>query len=223
VPPLSANQTRTNLNRRHRKVGTIAAASALFMLGLAFASVPLYRMFCQVTGYGGTTQRAVKASDTVLDRTVTVRFDATVGPQLPWTFEPVQREMRVKFGETALAFYRATNNAAVAVVGTASFNVTPDQVGSYFNKLECFCFTEQRLEPGESINMPVSFFVDPAMVKDKDAAHIGQITLSYTFFPVDNPKTAAKTAAKETKPDLPPGSPPATTPGLPQGQARKGS
>jgi cytochrome c oxidase assembly protein subunit 11 len=144
-----------------------------------------------------------------------VRFDATVGPNLPWTFEPVQREMTVKFGETSLAFYRATNNSARPVVGTATFNVTPDQVGVYFNKLECFCFTEQRLDPGESVDMPVSFFVDPAMVKDKDAAHIGHITLSYTFFPVDNPKMRPKTAEQSQN-----GS---ATPGLPQGEARKGS
>jgi cytochrome c oxidase assembly protein subunit 11 len=207
--------TSPELSRRHRKVGGIAAASALFMLGLAFAAVPLYQMFCQATGYAGTTQRATKASATVIERTVTVRFDATVGPNLPWTFEPVQREVTVKFGETALAFYRATNNSAKPVVGTAAFNVTPDQVGVYFNKLECFCFTEQRLEPGESVDMPVSFFVDPAMVTDKDAAHIGQITLSYTFFPVDNPKTRPKTAEKA--PSVP------ATPGLPQGEARKGS
>jgi cytochrome c oxidase assembly protein subunit 11 len=204
--------TNSDLNRRHRKVGAMAAGGALFMLGLAFAAVPLYQMFCQATGYAGTTQRATKASATVLERTVTVRFDATVGPNLPWTFEPAQRETTVKFGETSLAFYRATNNSSKPVVGTASFNVTPDQVGVYFNKLECFCFTEQRLEPGETIDMPVSFFVDPAMVQDKDAAHIGQITLSYTFFPVDNPKVGPKSAAKT-----------GDTPGLPQGEARKGS
>jgi cytochrome c oxidase assembly protein subunit 11 len=208
-----------DLNRRHRKVGMIAAGGALFMLGMAFAAVPLYRIFCQMTGYAGTTQRATQASSTVLDRTVTVRFDATVAPNLQWTFEPVQREVQVKFGETALAFYRATNNSAKPVVGTASFNVTPDQVGVYFNKLECFCFTEQRLEPGESVDMPVSYFVDPAMVKDKDAAHIGQITLSYTFFPVDNPKPRPKTAEKSTGTPL--GG--TTAPGLPQGEVRKGS
>ena len=205
----------SELNRRHRRVGTMAAGGALFMLGLAFAAVPLYRIFCQMTGYAGTTQRATQASATVLERTVIVRFDATVAPNLQWTFEPVQREMKVKFGETSLAFYRATNKSTQPVVGTASFNVTPDQVGVYFNKLECFCFTEQRLEPGESMDMPVSFFVDPAMVTDKDAAHIGQITLSYTFFPVDNPKPRPKTAEKATNGPA--------TPGLPQGEARKGS
>jgi cytochrome c oxidase assembly protein subunit 11 len=204
-----------DLNRRHRKVGMMAAGSALFMLGLAFAAVPLYRIFCQMTGYAGTTQRATQASTTVLERTVTVRFDSTVAPNLPWTFEPVQREVSVKFGETSLAFYRATNNSSKPVVGTASFNVTPDQVGVYFNKLECFCFTEQLLEPGESVDMPVSFFVDPAMVKDKDAAHIGQITLSYTFFPVDNPKARPTTAEKT--PNTP------AAPGLPQGKPIKGS
>jgi cytochrome c oxidase assembly protein subunit 11 len=212
---MTTRPTNDELNRRHRKVGTIAAGGAVFMLCLAFAAVPLYRIFCQMTGYAGTTQRATKASDTVLERTVTVRFDATVAPNLAWTFEPVQRELAVKFGETSLAFYRATNNSDKPVVGTASFNVTPDQVGVYFNKLECFCFTEQRLEPGESVDMPVSFFVDPAMVTDKDAAHIGQITLSYTFFPVDNPKQKPKTAEKA------PNDP--SAPGLPQGKPSKGS
>jgi cytochrome c oxidase assembly protein subunit 11 len=211
--PPSAELARSQLARRHRKVGTIAAFSAVFMLGMAFAAVPLYRIFCQMTGYAGTTQRAVKGSDTVLDRTVTVKFDATVGPGLAWTFEPVQRQLDVKFGDTSLAFYRATNTSNKPITGTATFNVTPDQAGVYFNKLECFCFTEQRLEPGESIDMPVSFFVDPAMVKDKDAAHIGQITLSYTFFPVDNPKP--KPVAKA------PAAAPAS--GLPQGEPRKGS
>jgi cytochrome c oxidase assembly protein subunit 11 len=184
------------LARRHRKVGMTAAFGALFMLGLAFAAVPLYRMFCQATGFGGTTQRASKAPDTVLERTVVVRFDSTVGPGLPWTFQPVEREVTVKLGESKLAFYRATNNSSKPVVGTASFNVAPDQVAVFFNKLECFCFTEQRLEPGESVDMPVSFFIDPAIINDKDAAHIGQMTLSYTFFPVDNPKGGPKTAAK---------------------------
>jgi cytochrome c oxidase assembly protein subunit 11 len=216
---MTQRPTNPELNRRHRKVGMIAAGGALFMLCLAFAAVPLYQMFCQATGYAGTTQRATKASATVLERTVTVRFDATVGPNLPWTFEPVQREVTVKFGETSLAFYRATNNSSKPVVGTATFNVTPDQVGVYFNKLECFCFTEQRLEPGESVDMPVSFFIDPAMVTDKDAAHIGQITLSYTFFPVDIPKSGPKprpkTAEKAAGGQV--------APGLPQGEARKGS
>jgi cytochrome c oxidase assembly protein subunit 11 len=184
------------LASRHRRVGAYAAAGATGMLLLAFASVPLYRMFCQVTGYAGTPQKAVRASDVVLDRTVTIRFDATVSPALAWTVMPVEASRNVRFGETALAYYRATNTSDKPIVGTASFNVSPDQTGAYFNKLACFCFTEQRLEPGQTVDMPVQFFVDPAMVADKDAGHIGLITLSYTFFPVDNPKISAMPSPK---------------------------
>ncbi len=185
---------------RHRRVGTWAALGAAAMLLLAFASVPLYRIFCQVTGFAGTTQKAVKPSDIILDRTITVRFDATVSPGLAWTVEPIIAQQTVRFGETSLAHYRATNTSNKAIVGTASFNVTPDQTGVYFNKLACFCFTEQRLEPGQSIDMPVQFFVDPEMVKDRDARHIGLITLSYTFFPVDQPKVSAAPASPATAP-----------------------
>lgn len=187
------------LARRHRRVGAWAASGAAAMLLLAFASVPLYRMFCQVTGYGGTPKSAVKAADRVLDRTVTVRFDATVSPKLAWKVEPVEATKTVRFGETTMAFYRATNLSDKPLVGTSSFNVTPDQTGSYFNKLACFCFTEQRLEPGQSIDMGVEFFVDPDMAQDKDAGHIGLITLSYTFFPVDNPKVSVAPAAPPGK------------------------
>ena len=158
-------------------VGLVAA-----MLGLAWASVPLYRLFCQVTGFGGTTMRAAKPSTEVLERTVTVRFDANVGPGLSWDFAALEPTKVVRLGENAMVSYRATNRSDRPVVGTATFNVTPDQSGAFFNKLECFCFTEQRLEPGQSIDMPVSFFVDPAMAKDRDGAAIRYITLSYTFF-----------------------------------------
>ncbi len=194
---LAQIETAALLARRHRRVGAWAASGAAAMLALAFASVPLYRMFCQVTGYAGTTQKASKSSAVVLDRRITVRFDATVSPGLDWTVQPVQATQTIRIGETSLAHYRATNNSNKTLVGTASFNVSPDQSGAYFNKLECFCFTEQRLEPGQSVDMPVSFFVDPAMVADKDAGHIGMITLSYTFFLVDNPKL---TTAGTTKP-----------------------
>lgn len=182
---------------RHRRVGLWAASGAVAMLMLAFASVPLYRIFCQVTGYAGTTQRAAKPAGAVLDRRMTVRFDASVSPGLDWTVQPVDATQTVRIGETSLALYRATNNSTKPLVGTASFNVTPEQTGGFFNKLECFCFTEQRLEPGQSIDMPVSYFIDPAIVQDKDTAHVGMITLSYTFFLVDNPKvsTAATTKA----------------------------
>ena len=190
---------KASLDRQHRRVGTWAASGAAAMLLLAFASVPLYRMFCQVTGYAGTTQKAVKPSDVVLDRKITVRFDASVSPGLNWTVVPVQATQTMRMGETALALYRATNNSTQAIVGTASFNVSPDQTGAYFNKLECFCFTEQRLEPGQSIDMPVSYYIDPAMAADKDAGHIGMITLSYTFFVVDKPKVTAAGSAKPAK------------------------
>ena len=187
------------LGRRHRRVGTYAATGAAAMLLLAFASVPLYRMFCQVTGYGGTTQRAAAAPDLILERTVTIRFDANVAPGLGWTFAPVENTKSVRIGESAMAYYRATNTSDRVLVGTAAFNVAPDQMGSYFNKLACFCFTEQRLEPGQTVDMPVSFFVDPAMVKDKDAAHIDTITLSYTFFPVEHPKLTATSSPSPGK------------------------
>jgi cytochrome c oxidase assembly protein subunit 11 len=152
------------------------------MVGLSFAAVPLYRLYCQVTGYAGTTQRAEAASDTVLDRTLTVRFDSNVASELPWVFEPAQRRLELKVGENALAFYKATNTSDHAVTGTAVFNVTPESAGLYFNKIECFCFTEQTLEPGQTADFPVSFFIDPAILSDPDAKNVQEITLSYTFF-----------------------------------------
>lgn len=181
------------LEQTNKRVGVVLGVVAAGMLGAAYAAVPLYQMFCQATGYGGTVQRAVKPSDTILDRKITVRFDANVNG-LAWTFEPVVRTMEVRIGENALAFYRATNTSGAALSGTATFNVAPDIAGAYFNKLACFCFTEQRLEPGETVDMPVSFYVDPAIANDKDAISLTQITLSYTFYPVDRPKQAADVA-----------------------------
>ena len=180
----------SEMERRNRKVGTIAACVAVGMLGMAYAAVPLYQMFCQATGFAGTTQRVTKPSEVVLDRSITIRFDANV-MGLAWEFEPVVRTMRVKIGENALAFYRATNTSDRVLTGAASFNVSPDVTGGFFNKLACFCFTEQRLEPGQTIEMPVSFYVDPAIMADKDGSRVGEITLSYTFYPVDKPKQAA--------------------------------
>jgi cytochrome c oxidase assembly protein subunit 11 len=199
VPTAEQTRAAASMARQHRRVGMRAAGGAAAMLLLAFASVPLYRMFCQITGFAGTTQKAVKPSDIVLDRTINIRFDATVSPGLAWTVVPTAAQATVRFGETAMAYYRATNTSDKPIVGTASFNVSPDQTGVYFNKLACFCFTEQRLEPGQSVDMPVQYFVDPDMVKDKDASHIGLITLSYTFFPVDNPKVSAAPAALPPK------------------------
>lgn len=178
----------SNLATRHRRVAMACAAFAVLMVGMAYASVPLYRLFCQATGFAGTTQRAERPSSATGDRVITVRFDANVGPGLSWDFAPDEPTMDVRVGENMLAFYKVTNRGAKASVGSATFNVTPDQAGIFFNKIQCFCFTEQRVEPGETVEMPVSFFVDPAIVKDKDGSWIRNITLSYTFYPVEHPK-----------------------------------
>jgi cytochrome c oxidase assembly protein subunit 11 len=163
------------------------------MVGLSFAAVPLYRMFCQVTGYGGKPQRADKAPGEVLDRTIRVRFDANVDGALPWTFAPVQQTMDVRIGETALAFFKASNRISEPVSGTAIFNVAPELASRYFTKIECFCFKQQTLAAGQSVEMPVTFFVDPKIVDDEDTRNMSEITLSYTFYPAD--KDAAKAAS----------------------------
>ena len=160
------------------------------MVGLAYASVPLYTLFCQVTGFGGTTQRAEAAPGVALDRTVKVRFNADVNAALPWSFHPNQREVTLKIGETYIASYRALNRSDTATVGTAVYNVTPEKAGAYFNKIECFCFTEQVLHPGEEVDMPVAFFVDPAIATDPKMEDVTTITLSYTFFRAKQPEAA---------------------------------
>lgn len=152
------------------------------MLGASFAAVPLYQLFCQTTGYGGTTQRAAKLSSGAVDRMMTVRFDANVR-QLGWDFAPEERTKKVRIGENTLAFFRATNTSGETLHGTAAFNVTPDIAGAYFYKIECFCFKEQTLGPGQSVEMPVSFYVDPSILDDPDARKLSEITLSYTFYP----------------------------------------
>lgn len=189
--------------RRNAVLAFACAGLVAGMVGLAYASVPLYRLFCQVTGFAGTTQVADKAPDEVLDRTVRVRFDANVSRDLNWTFRPVERSVDLKIGETRLAFFRAVNHADRPVTGTATFNVTPDWTGQYFNKIQCFCFTEQTLQPGESVDMPVAFFVDPAIVEDGAASMALAITLSYTFYPVpgaDKPLAAAPAAPVRADP-----------------------
>ncbi len=153
------------------------------MVGLAFASVPLYRLFCQVTGFGGTTQVSASLPETVSERTVKIRFNADVSPDLEWRFQPEVREITLRVGEQGLMFYKATSLAPGPTWGTATFNVTPLSAGQYFNKIQCFCFEEQRLAAGESVDMGVSFFVDPALEQDPGTAKIETITLSYTFFP----------------------------------------
>jgi cytochrome c oxidase assembly protein subunit 11 len=172
---------------RRQKVTAFALTGVVAgMLGLSYAAVPLYRIFCQVTGFGGTTQVATEAPHEVLDRTVTVRFNADIAPGLAWSFEPAQRDMTVKIGETGLAFYRARNLTDRPITGMATFNVTPDKTGQYFNKIACFCFEQQRLEPGQVVDMPVSFFIDPKLAKDRGMNDVTNITLSYTFFPADD-------------------------------------
>jgi cytochrome c oxidase assembly protein subunit 11 len=188
----------TVLDRSNRKVAAICLGVFGAMLGLAYASVPLYQMFCQVTGYAGTTQRATAPSARMLETLVNVRFDSTVAPGLSWTVA-AEKPATLKLGETGLAIYRATNTSDRVVTGTAAFNVTPDQAGAFFNKLECFCFTEQRIEPGQTVEFPVSYFVDPAIADDPNTAKIKDITLSYTFYTVAAPKTVASAKPEAQK------------------------
>lgn len=171
-------------------VGVVAT-----MASLSFAAVPFYDWFCRVTGFGGTTGVAEVAPDVILDRTVVVKFDATLERGMPWEFRPVQREMTVRIGENALAFYEAYNPTDRVVAGTASFNVAPEAAGGYFDKIACFCFTEQVLQPGERVQMPVSFFVDPEMVNDPEGNFVREITLSYTFYETPLPEEQAALAA----------------------------
>ena len=187
----------TDPKRRHSILTLSLVALVAGMVGLSFASVPLYRMFCQVTGYGGVPQRAEKAPGEVLDRTVTIRFDGNVDHTLPWTFAPVQQTMDVKIGDTALAFFKASNNSASRVTGRAIFNVSPELAGRYFTKIECFCFKQQTLAAGQTVEMPVTFYVDPKFVEDEDTKDISEITLSYTFYRSDEPNPPAATSAPE--------------------------
>ena len=167
---------------RNTRTALLMALIVAAMVGVAFASVPLYRMFCEFTGFDGTPQRADRAPGAVAGQ-VGVRFDANVHPGLPWRFEPEQTTVRVKPGAQAQIFYRAQNLSAKSITGQAVFNVSPDQVGKYFKKIQCFCFTEQTLKAGEAKDMPVVFFVDPKIKQDPDTRNLDEITLSYTFYP----------------------------------------
>jgi cytochrome c oxidase assembly protein subunit 11 len=184
---------------RNLKVAVVTASIAAGMVGVAYAAVPLYQLFCQITGFGGTTQRAEAAPDVILDRTVRVTFDANVNSGLGWQFKPVQHEQTVRIGESTLAFYQAVNTSSEAVVGTATFNVSPPKAGLYFSKIECFCFTEQLLEPGQSVDMPVTYYVDPDIMNDPDMKNIGEITLSYTFFRAETQPAKVSAAATGAK------------------------
>lgn len=171
-------------DKKTTKTAVSLGLFVLFMVGVAYAAVPLYEAFCQVTGFGGTTQRADTGSDIVLERKITVQFDANISNDLPWEFKPAQHEVEVKIGETKLIFYRAKNFANENIKGSAIFNVSPDAAAAYFNKIECFCFTEQLLNANQEVDMPVEFFIDPEYATDPDLEHVNIITLSYTFYPV---------------------------------------
>lgn len=177
--------------RRHRMVALSCAAFVATMVGASYAAVPLYEMFCRVTGFGGATKVATVAPGAALERTVEVRFDANVAPGLDWSFAPEVRSLQVKVGETKLAYYRVHNRSSKTVTAAATYNVTPAQSGPYFAKMQCFCFTDQTLQPGESLDMPVIFFVDPALAEDAEMKGLKSITLSYTFFPKATPPVAA--------------------------------
>lgn len=181
----------TAAQSRNVRTAAIVAAIVAGMVGLSYAAVPLYRAFCQATGWGGTTQRAEGPASTVLARAVTIRFDGTVADGLAWRFKPEQVSQTLKIGEAGLAFFEAENVSDAPLTGRATFNVQPAKAGIYFKKIECFCFSEQRLEPGQMMSMPVSYFIDPALADDPGLDDVQTITLSYTFFPWDDAETVA--------------------------------
>lgn len=190
------DQTRDEkTDRSNRRVAVACVAFFASMVGMAYAAVPLYEMFCQITGYGGTTQRVEQYSQTVLDRDIKVRFDANVSGGLPWDFKPASRDVTLKIGETTQVSYSAKNTFSRPTSGRATFNVTPQMAGAYFMKVECFCFTDTELQPGEDMDMPVVFYVDPEIVNVPELKNIGTITLSYTFFPLDHAKPLESAAA----------------------------
>ncbi len=168
--------------KRNVRVAAICAATFFGMVGMAYASVPLYRAFCQLTGFDGTVRKADVAPSKVLDRKITIRFDSNVRT-LPWDFKPEQVTQEVKIGDTGLAFYKVTNNGKTPMTGRASYNVIPESAGPYFQKLECFCFTDQTIQPGQTMEFPVVYFVDPKFAEDFETKGAQEVTLSYTFFP----------------------------------------
>ncbi|NVK34429.1 MAG: cytochrome c oxidase assembly protein [Rhodobacteraceae bacterium] len=194
------DKTRESGNNNRNMVVALSCAGLFFvMVGASYAAVPLYKLFCQVTGYGGTTQVAERESETVIERKITVRLDGNVNHELYWEFKPKQRTVTLHMGETGQVAYVARNLSERKTVGTSVFNVTPNEAGAYFNKLECFCFTEQPLESGERVEMPVVFFVDPEMDRDPELKNVKEITLSYTFFPVPESEAEVSTLATETE------------------------
>jgi cytochrome c oxidase assembly protein subunit 11 len=174
--------------RRNAIVAFLCGGLVAGMVGLSYAAVPLYSWFCRTTGFGGTTQVAKSAPTEISSRTISVRFDANVSPGLPWRFEPEQNTIDVRLGQVATVYYRVTNEAARITTGQAGYNVSPSTVGIYFEKINCFCFTQQTLKPGETRDMAVVFYVDPKFAEDSEQDGVQQITLSYTFYPVRAPE-----------------------------------
>lgn len=181
--------------RRNKKVAMICVATFVGMIGAAYAAVPLYKLFCQVTGFDGTVRKAEAAPTRVLDRKITVRFDANIR-ELPWRFQALQPKQDIRIGDTGLAFFKVTNPTDKPITGRALYNVVPEQAGPYFQKLECFCFTSQTIQPGQTVEFPVVYFVDPQYADDPETKGKPEITLSYTFFPaVDDDKPGQVAAA----------------------------
>ncbi len=186
---------------RDALVGSIAGAVAVLMVGASYAAVPFYNWFCRTTGFNGTTQVAKSAPTTApLERKIAIRFDSNVAGGLPWKFEPEQTEIEVKIGQVVTVYYNVTNQSARTTTGQAAYNVAPLTVGAYFEKINCFCFTEQTMGPGEKREMPVVFYVDPSIVKDSDNDGLNTITLSYTFYPVRDPAPKPLAATEPDKP-----------------------
>ena len=177
-----------------QKTVALTLSLVVFMGGLAWASVPFYDWFCRVTGFGGTPGISEVASEDILEQTIKVRFDASLERDMPWEFKPTVREMELRIGETGLAFYEAYNPLNVPIAGSASYNVAPYEAGGFFSKIDCFCFEQQVLAPGERVQMPVTFYVDPEIVTDRDAKYVHTITLSYTFYQIDLPEDYATLA-----------------------------
>jgi len=179
----------------HRLIGLCCGAFVVSMLGAAYAAVPLYSLFCKVTGYAGTTRVATVAPGRTIDRAFDVSFDANISRELPWTFEPDAHRVTVKAGEVKTIYYKITNTSHAETTGIAAYNVTPTETGAYFSKIQCFCFTEQKLAPGETLELPVVFFVDPAIADDRNLDTVREITLSYTYYPAKRTTTPVASAA----------------------------
>jgi cytochrome c oxidase assembly protein subunit 11 len=199
IPRISRPPKQFSL-RRDLAVASLCGAVVALMVGASFAAVPFYNWFCRQTGFSGVTQVSEKAPEQVLDRTIAVRFDSNVAPGLPWKFEPEQNEIQIHIGEVATVHYKVINLAAREISAQAGYNVSPPQVGAYFNKINCFCFTKQTMQPGETREMTVVFYVDPSIAKDSDQDGLNTITLSYTFYRLpDADRTAAASAAKPSE------------------------